>query len=214
MDAGPRMPFYLSPCSVSSTQTPLKIASTKQVVSLPSLLAELTAIRYGLHALTPILRRAPGGAILHLYTDSTAAMRDLCRVSNNCAISRDIHTLLYTCPCPLRLLWIRRNTLRARIEADRDRHPMFIHRLLPMLTTGPLEYFLKRKEDLRRATCPVVLIYGTDYPNRLARWLEALLRRLSAGVGLSQAVTPRMATTIPWPVRWRLTLLHSSCRTS
>lgn len=90
------------------------------------MLAELTAVLDGLRALTPALLQAPGGTTLQLCADSTAAMRGLCRVNNNSAVSRDIHEILDAYPCPLWLSWVWPNTLPAHMATDGACHSAFV----------------------------------------------------------------------------------------
>ena len=133
---------------------------------------------------------------LDIYTDSTTAIRDLRRVARATSMSARIHAILDTYPCPVRVLWIRRDMIPAHIAADRACRRIDLPRPLPLLQVSNLEQLLVEKENLRRATRALLPPRGTDLQSGLARWEEVLLRRLRVGVALSPAVTHA------WPARY------------
>lgn len=167
---------------------PSETCAYKTLSTLPSILAELAATLDDLRALTPALLQVPGGSTPQIYTEATAAMRDLRRVAYKKALSRDIHEIVATYPSHLQLLWIRLITIPGHIAADSACHPTFIPRPLPLLRTAPPEEFLQQKKDLGRATPAFIPPCGTDPASRLSRLEEALLRRLRVGIALSPAL--------------------------
>ncbi|KAH7976838.1 hypothetical protein HPB52_020468 [Rhipicephalus sanguineus] len=97
----------------------------------PSVLAELTAIRDGLTLMIPKVDCLSLNRLL-VYTDSTQAVRELRKVSSSLDIASDVHRLIYSCACPVRVLWTRRSTL-AQMAADAACHPAEVQHPLPLL---------------------------------------------------------------------------------
>lgn len=83
---------------------------------LPSIMAELLAIRDGLTSSEPRLRINPPSC-LHLYTDSTQAVRELRRVAKSLDLTCDVNRIVNSFPCPVRVRWNRRST-PAHTDAD------------------------------------------------------------------------------------------------
>lgn len=86
-----------------------------------SLLADLVAIRDGLCALASELGAAPPPRLV-LYTDSTQAARELRCVNSTLGITCEVHQILQSFPCPVRVLWTRRSTTTHAL-ADSAAHP-------------------------------------------------------------------------------------------
>ncbi|KAH7967576.1 hypothetical protein HPB52_000139 [Rhipicephalus sanguineus] len=97
----------------------------------PSVLAELAAIRDGLTLMIPKVDCLSLNRLL-VYTDSTQAVRELRKVSSSLDIASDVHRLIYSCACPVRVLWTRRSTL-AQMAADAACHPAEVQHPLPLL---------------------------------------------------------------------------------
>ncbi|KAH7943911.1 hypothetical protein HPB52_012953 [Rhipicephalus sanguineus] len=70
----------------------------------PSVLAELAAIRDGLTFMIPKVDCLSLNRLL-VYTDSTQAVRELRKVISSLDIASDVHRLIYSCACPVRVLW-------------------------------------------------------------------------------------------------------------
>ncbi|KAH7969864.1 hypothetical protein HPB52_022385 [Rhipicephalus sanguineus] len=117
----------------------------------PSVLAELAAIRDGLTFMIPKVDCLSLNRLL-VYTDSTQAVRELRKVISSLDIASDVHRLIYSCACPVRVLWTRRSTL-AQMAADAACHPAEVQHPLPLLRLSPKDSLLLHKEEtLRRST--------------------------------------------------------------
>ncbi|KAH7968397.1 hypothetical protein HPB52_008256 [Rhipicephalus sanguineus] len=75
----------------------------------PSVLAELAAIRDGLAFMIPKVDCLSLNRSL-VYTDSTQTVRELRKVTSSLDIASDVHRLIHSCACPVRVLWTRRST--------------------------------------------------------------------------------------------------------
>lgn len=103
--------------AVSRVHKRLSNLPLQAICTMSCMLAQLAAIRYCFQALTWALLRAPVVFILHLLPDSTAVIRDLRRVVNNSTIP-DIHPLLHTYQCRLRVLWDLLNKLPIAVDVS------------------------------------------------------------------------------------------------
>lgn len=92
--------------------------------------------------------------------DSTTATRDLRRANNNSAISRDIHDILGTYPCTLRLSWFRQNTLPAHTAAHSACHPAFVPQPLPLPTIDAPELSPTERRSSSRHTSPNFTVWN------------------------------------------------------
>ncbi|KAH7975881.1 hypothetical protein HPB52_006613 [Rhipicephalus sanguineus] len=97
----------------------------------PSVLAELAAIRDGLTFMIPKVDCLSLNRLL-VFTDSKQAVRELRKVISSLDIASDVHRLIHSCACPIRVLWTRRSTL-AQMAADAACHPAEVQHSLPLL---------------------------------------------------------------------------------
>ncbi|KAH7982050.1 hypothetical protein HPB52_002773 [Rhipicephalus sanguineus] len=97
----------------------------------PSVLAELAAVRDGLTFMIPKVDFLSLNRLL-VYTDSTQAVRELRKVISSLDKASDVRRLIYSCACPVRVLWTRQSTL-AQMAADAACHPAEVQHPLPLL---------------------------------------------------------------------------------
>ncbi|KAH7976019.1 hypothetical protein HPB52_008223 [Rhipicephalus sanguineus] len=71
-------------------------------------------------------------AVVTTIDDSLAAVLELRKVISSLDIASDVHRLIYSCACPVRVLWSRRSTL-AQMAADAACHPAEVQHPLPLL---------------------------------------------------------------------------------
>lgn len=152
----------------------------------PSVLAELTAIRDGLTVMISKMDSLSHDKLL-VYTDSTQAVRELRKVTSSIDIASDIHRLIHSCACPVRVLWTRRSA-PAQVEADAACHPATVQHPLPLLRLSPKDSLLVHKETLRRSTRALIPPRGSDLPGGLTRREEVALRRIRVGAALTPAI--------------------------
>lgn len=164
MDAGAYDYFVTTVLTCPSYPVLNKSCAYESLHALPSLLAELTALRDGLQALASALTT---GDELELYTDPTATMRDSGSVARCTSLAARIHEIINTYSCPIRVSRIRRRIVSAHAAVDRACHRDLPQPLL-LIPVSTIELLVEKK-TLRRATGALLPPRRTDLPSGLAR---------------------------------------------
>lgn len=131
-----------------------------------------------------------------LYTDSTQAVRELRRVAKSLDLTCDVHRIVNSFPCPVRVLWNRRST-PAHTDADAACHPQRVTGPLPLLQLSQSDTLIIHKESLRRSTRALLPPRGSDLPGGLTRREEVALRRIRVGAALTPAIKASWRTQVP-----------------
>ncbi|KAH8023638.1 hypothetical protein HPB51_015134 [Rhipicephalus microplus] len=137
---------------------------------------------------TPPSRITYYGFILqfHVYTPGVAA-RELPKVTSSLDIASDIHRLIYSCACPIHVLWARRYA-PAQLQVDAACHPVAVQHPLPLLRLSPKDSLLVNKEIFQHSTRALIPSRGSDLPGGLTPREEVSHKRIHMGAALTAAI--------------------------
>lgn len=153
----------------------------------PSTQAELLAVRDALLHTSLLINHASPQCTI--YTDSSAAVRELRKTLTSNELLLEIQDIMDTYPCRVRVSWRQRNSHPAMQAADAGTHPVRVQYPAPLAPSSNGVRLASAKERLRRTARALIPPCGTELPSGLSRQDEVLLRRLRLGVALTPAVT-------------------------
>ncbi|KAG0422740.1 hypothetical protein HPB47_001464 [Ixodes persulcatus] len=181
-----RRPLSIS--FLSSTHTCIQGHQRYTSQEADPLVMELQAIHDAIQAVTTKL---PTIRHIHIFTDSSAAIRELKKVSKAMELCQRIHTLHRNTSTCIKVYWIQGHaTNQYNLAADKQAHFPSDPDLpsLP-LPCEPLSLLHARKHSLRQDTRALIPTCVCSFPRHLTRVEEVVLQRLRAGVALTPVVT-------------------------